>query len=282
MRRLLAAAFMMTACAAQPTAAQVFAGDTALISQRTIDRRPALMVLGTAHLANHNLDVNRTDIADVLTPKGQAEVDAVVAAIAAWRPTRIAVEMKAGDQAALDRRYADYRAGRYTLTADETDQFGLRLAAMLGHERVYAVDWNDMPPGDLSAYDWSEGAKAHGQEARMAAIRAPEWGGRLTALAASRPMFEWLGVMNSPDFMAESHRRYYDYALMGDQGANWVAAWHGRNLKIFGNLVRLADAPGERVLVIYGVGHAFLLNRFAAESGAFRVQDASEWLTAPR
>lgn len=284
MLRLIALSALLSAlllsAVGQPAAAQMFPGDATLVRDRTIDQRPALMVLGAPHLANHNRDVQRTDIADVLTPSGQAEVEAVVARLAAWRPTRIAVEIEAGDQAELDKRYADFRAGRYALSASEVDQFGLRLAALLGHDRVHAVDWNDMPPGAMDDYDWSVGAAQRGEEARMAALRSPEWGQRLTALAASRPMAEWLTVMNGTEFMTQSHRRYYDYALLGDQGANWVGAWHGRNLKIFANLVRVAHAPGERVLVIYGVGHAFLLNRFASESGAFNVQDSSEWLRA--
>ena len=253
-----------------------------LLSERRIDERPTLMVLGTAHLANNNADVLRTEVDDVISPARQAEIEAVVEALARWRPTRIAVEISTTDQARLDRRYADYRAGTYALTAGEVDQIGLRLAARLGHERVYGVDWNDMPPGEEADYDWEVGAEAAGEQARMATLRNPARGRRTTDLVQSRPIPEWLAVMNSPEFLLGMHRTYYEYALLGgpetNQGANWVGAWHGRNLKIFANLVRLADDPGERVLVIYGAGHAFLLNRFAEESGAFNVERPGAWL----
>jgi hypothetical protein len=36
--------------------------------------------------------------------------------------------------------------------------------------------------------------------------------------------------------------------------------------------------PKERVLVIYGAGHAYLLRQMARESGAFRVEEASAYL----
>jgi len=247
-----------------------------LLGDRRIDDRPALMILGTAHLANTNADVMRTEIDDVMSPARQAEIADVVEALARWKPTKIAVEIGAADQAMLDRRYADYRAGNYTLRASEADQIGLRLAARLGHPRVYAVDWNAMPPGEEADYDWIEGAEAAGEQARMAALRDPARSQRTTDLVQSRPIREWLAVMNTPEYLAGMHQVYYDFALLGGpdvhQGANWVGAWHGRNLKIFANLVRLADAPSERVLVIYGAGHAFLLNRFAEESGAFNVE----------
>lgn len=253
-----------------------------LLSERRVEARPALMVLGTAHLANNNRDVLRTEVDDVLGPARQAEIEAVVEALARWRPTRIAVEITTKDQAALDRRYADYRAGTYALTASEIDQIGLRLAARLGHERVHGVDWNEMPPGVEADYNWIEGAEAAGEQARLAELRNPARGQRMTDLVRSRPIPEWLAVMNSPEYLLGMHRPYYDFALLGapedGQGANWVGAWHGRNLKIFGNLVRLAETPSERVLVIYGAGHAFLLNRFADESGAFNVERPGAWL----
>jgi hypothetical protein len=281
-RLLFALALSLTAVA--PVAAQTPESPVVqLLGERRIEERPALMVLGTAHLANHNADVLRTEVDDVMSPTRQAEIEAVVEALARWRPTKIAVEVDTANQATLDQRYADYRAGTYALKAGEVDQIGLRLAARLGHDRVYGVDWNQMPPGEEADYDWGEGAEAAGEQARMATLRDPARGQRLTDLVRSRPIPEWLAVMNSPEYLLGMHRVYYDFALLGgpevNQGANWVGAWHGRNLKIFANLVRLADDPGERVLVIYGAGHAFLLNRFAEESGAFTVDRPGDWLT---
>lgn len=281
MLRPLIAALAVGFCLASPVLAQ--SGDRfSLLSERLPEERPALMVLGTAHLANNNRDVLRTEVDDVLAPTRQKEIEAVVEALARWRPTRVAVEIKTRDQAALDRRYAEYRAGTYALTASEIDQIGLRLAARLGHEQVYAVDWNDQPPGNAIAYNWIEGAEAAGEQARLDELRHPARGKRITDLVNSRPIPEWLAVMNEPNYLRAMHQPYYDFALLGtpegNQGANWVGAWHGRNLKIFANLVRLAAAPGERVLVIYGAGHAFLLNRFAEESGAFSLDRPGLWL----
>lgn len=284
MPRRLLFAFALSLLTVAPSLAQTPPVQAVqLVSERRVEERPALMVLGTAHLANNNRDVLRTEVDDVLSPTRQAEIEAVVEALARWRPTRIAVEIKTREQAALDQRYADYRAGTYVLTANEIDQIGLRLAARLGHDRIYGVDWNDMPPGDEAAYDWIEGAEAAGEQARLDELRNPARGQRNTDLVQSRPIGEWLAVMNNPQYLLDMHRPYYDVSLLGTtedgQGANWVGAWHGRNLKIFGNLVRLAETPGERVLVIYGAGHAFLLNRFAEESGAFTVHSPVPWLS---
>lgn len=116
--------------------------------------RPALLIVGTPHFANPGRDVVNVRIPDVLTPERQREIDAVVEKLAAFRPTRVAVEWPAEKQAKLDQRYADYRAGRYSLSANETDQIGLRLAARLNLPQVDAVDWSDDPPGGWSGYDY--------------------------------------------------------------------------------------------------------------------------------
>lgn len=274
-------ALAATSLLASPALAQIFEGDTALISERPADQRPALMVLGSAHLANSNRDVINLEVQSVLSPAKQAEIEDVAQRLAEWAPTRIAVEVKATSQERLDQIYADYRAGRYELTANEIDQFGLRLAALLGHERVYAVDWNDTPPGDEADYDWTKPqSPPPSYSARFAALTSPEQGKALQTLLDTKSIRQWLTAINTPEFLLGMHRPYYDLALMGDEGANWVGSWQGRNLKIFSHLTYLGTSPDERVLVIYGAGHAFLLNRFATESGAFEVQNASEWLAA--
>ena len=59
----------------------------------------------------------------------------------------------------------------HTLTRDERDQLGLRLAAKLDLPRVDAVDWLDGPPGKDEDYDF-EGYPAT-PEAKAAAGGAP-------------------------------------------------------------------------------------------------------------
>lgn len=48
-------------------------------------------------------------------------------------------------------------------------------------------------------------------------------------------------------------------------GADLVAAWYQRNLRIFANLLHQLDDDDERVLVIYGSGHRALLDQFVRQ-----------------
>ena len=247
--------------------------------------RPTLLLVGSPHLANNNRDVINARIEDITTPKRQQEVQALVDRLARFKPTRIAIEWKADDQAGLDRRYADYRAGRLKLTANERDQIALRLAAKLNLKRVDAIDWNGDAPGDANTYDFSGWAARNAQADRLEALRSE--GQASTDAQVDRwrclPITDWYRDLNTPDALAAGHRLYYDIARIGDAtdspGAAWVGAWYARNLRIFNHLTRIA-APTDRVLVLYGSGHAYLLDRFARESGAFSLEDTLSYLPA--
>jgi hypothetical protein len=268
------------AISAQPSTPSTTTTAPALLRDRLPHERPWLMVVGTVHLANHGQDVVNSRVDDVLAPERQREIEAIVKALATYRPTRIVVEYPIARQADLDQRYAAYRAGSYALTRDETDQIGLRLAARLDLPRVFAADWNEMPPGDVASMDWDAYANRKGKSDVVAAIRDPRHAEAQDL--SNTPLTDLLARMNTTEALAARNRRYFDYAMLSDDadapGANWLANWYGRNLRIFARIVRIADDPGDRVLVIYGAGHAPLLRQFADQSGAFLVIDPVPYL----
>lgn len=250
--------------------------DPKLLRERTPDQQPTLLVLGTGHFNNHGRDVINQKIDDVLAEARQAQIIAVVEQLASFRPTHIAVEWPTKDQSTLDARYREYREGKYQLGRPEVDQIGLRLAEKLGLARVYAVDWSEDAPGRSQDYDWLSYAESHGQETLLAAIRDPERATGRVSLG-TQSIGTWLLQLNRSESLAADHRNYFDLGAIGDHeqqpGASWVGAWYGRNLRIFNNLVRLTDRPQDRILVIYGRGHAYLLRQFSIESGTFRLME---------
>jgi hypothetical protein len=245
-----------------------------LLRNRPASARPKLMILGVAHFDNPGHDVVNEHVDDVLTPQRQAEIEAIAKAVARFKPTRIVVEWPIARQEKLNIQYAHYRQGNYTLTRNEIDQLGLRIAAMLNLPEVYAVDWNDMPPGVEADYDYEAYPNTPEAKQRLAAMRDPNTNKSSSTrlLSLNQRIYD----LNRPEALANLNRRYFDYILLGDAnrnpGANWVGAWYARNLKILANIVRLADSPSDRVLVIYGVGHVFPLTEFAEQSGAFSIE----------
>lgn len=247
---------------------------------------PRLLVLGVPHLSNPHRDVVNANVEDVLTPARQAEMKRLVTALAATRPNHVAVEWSATKQAELDKRYAAYRAGRYTLTADEVDQIGLRLAAMLDLPRVDAADWLEEAPGADDDYDYAKWLKAHGRAAELEQLAA-EGQRRVDAgdaLNRCRPIADWVRDLNTPAFAAWNEGTYYRITTFGDAalnpGAAWVGAWHARNLRIAANLKRVAGTPGDRTVAVFGAGHADLLRTYGAGMG-FDVANTNAALPPP-
>ncbi len=275
MRNMFVAAAMAMAAASAPAAE---------LSVDPPTPRPQLLVIGSFHMDNPGRDVVNLKADDVLAPERQRQIEQVADAIARFKPTKIAIEWPRGKQPELDRDYAAYRQGKRELGRSEDDQLGMRLAKRFSLDRVYAVELTDMmPPVDISVIDYEAGAKRLGQEAFLDAMRARTKarvavGEKLLHEGTIGQALRWF---NAPEQLGESHRAYYNYARIaqGDDtpGANWLQFWYGRNLKIFGALTQIAEA-GDRVLVIYGAGHAPLLRQFAQESGYFEVVDPLPYL----
>ncbi|PXA83828.1 hypothetical protein DMC47_42245 [Nostoc sp. 3335mG] len=240
------------------------------------------MVVGLPHFGNPGRDIADSKVENVLTPGRQREIAELVDRLAAFRPNHVAVEWE--NQAKLDQRYADYRAGKLKLDADEDDQIGLRLAAKLGLPRVDAVDWNQDAPGKDEDYDFPGWLKAHG--------RGAEWDAYLktsqaeadadTAFQHCHPIADWVRYYNDAAGTERMARPYFTIATFGDTaqnpGAAWDGTWYARNLRIYYNLLRAGGAPGDRTIAIFGAGHGPLLRSDAAQSGRFAVVDVLRYL----
>ena len=68
-----------------------------------------VMVLGTYHMANPGLDLANVKADDVLKPQRQKELEALAAALAEYKPTKIVVERIARTPELLDHRYAEFK-----------------------------------------------------------------------------------------------------------------------------------------------------------------------------
>ncbi len=262
--------------------AQDTADTPEMLRFRAPEDRPQLLVVGAAHFANPGRDMINQTVPDMMAPERQAEIEAVVAALTAFHPTHVAIEWPAAAQERLNELYAQYRAGEHELGVFEGEQIGFRLAAAAGLDHMDAIDWNEAGSGPEEAYDFPAYAGSHGQGALFAALLDPA----NTALVplGDRTVGEWLRALNTPEALATNHRAYFDFVMIGGDdaqpGANWVGHWYGRNLRLFRNLVNLASSPDDRVVVIYGQGHGYLLRQFARESGAFEVTDVADVLPA--
>ena len=234
--------------------------------------RPKLMFVGTFHFADAGLDSYKPqhDI-NILDPARQREVEQLVERLARFRPTKVAIEVRADGIDAMNQRYRDYLAGKFELKSNEIYQIGFRLAKRMGHAQVYGVDV------------WGRNYYTDEQwEAEKKALNVPDgspWDERFKKLYAyddelktKLPLIDFFRYLNSPERVRAGHGHYLTGTFHAVRGENYFGPdnlsgwWYDRNLRIFANVTNLATSPDDRVLVLIGAGHLPVLLHAAQSS----------------
>ena len=267
---------------------------------KQMTKKPTVMILGSGHLANPGMDGFNYKMDDVLAPKRQHEIEQLVTQLKAFRPTKIAIEADERFDAEVNANYRGYLEGMYELKRGERDQIGFRLAKQMGHPKMYCVDYwpehNPFFPDDFDSdlIDPDKFAKEHNQEHLLPSIEDlhvdsdvefhEEEDGRVWIEPMKyEPIIDMYIRHNEPESTRADHQVYLRISRVGisDQypGANWVAhSWYARNLKIFVNLTRITESADDRILLIIGAGHVFLVQQFLEDSGDYIVESPLKYL----
>lgn len=64
---------------------------------------------------------------------------------------------------------------------------------------------------------------------------------------------------------------------LSQPGAELNAGWYERNAKIFAKLMMVAK-PGDRIVIVYGAGHAYWLRHFIENTPGFQLVDPAPYL----
>ncbi len=244
-------------------------------------KKPQVMVLGTFHFDNPGLDYVKSSVPDILTAQHQKELRELLDKIKAFNPTKIAIEVEPKHSERVNTRYSHYVAGEDTLRRSETDQIGFRLAKELGHKSLYCVDVKK----DMDFNALLQTAQTSGQtdflgrfQQAMGFIQVE------TEKMAKLPLLEHFRAQNNLIDGEHAHKAYLLMATVGKDtnytGANVIAGWYERNLKIAINVLRIIKSPEDRVLVLFGAGHLPLLYHYFKFSPDVEVVNVENYLTS--
>lgn len=242
-----------------------------------------LMILGTYHMGNPGKDIVNFKADDVLTPKRQHEIGQLIQLLKEFKPTKIAVEVDSEKASELEERYQDYLNGSYQLGCNEVDQIGFRLAKAMGHCKVYAVDWFRPLPVEMATIDFEHFAEANNQKSLLKEVynKIQSFVAKDEEIQKKGSLIDLHRFLNQPKNLRKEHQLYFTIARIGkdDQypGADWVQYWYGRNLKIFVNLTRITQ-PGDRILLIIGAGHIWVLQQIVEDSGYYLLETPLKYL----
>ena len=240
-----------------------------------------VMILGTYHMANPGQDIHNVKADDVLVEKRQSELAAVAAGLAKFRPTKVVVEQPV-DNGAPSRlpRYHDYIDGKMADSRNEVAQVGYRLAKQMKLADVWGIDVD----GDFPFEAVQKFAEGRPELARQLAGIGAEVERMLKGLddtLKTGTVSQGLRYMNDPKRIVEGNAFYSTLLLYGagnDQpGAALLTAWEGRNNQICARLMQLAQ-PDDRIVVLYGSGHSFLLRRCVQDMPGYKLVEANDYL----
>jgi hypothetical protein len=237
-----------------------------------------VMILGTSHFGNPGQDVINFQFPDVLEPEYQAQIEQVTENLSRFQPTKIALEARPDYKPALDSMYAAYKNGTHSLTRNERQQLGFRLAKQFEHPHVYSIDHG----GEFPFQAVLEFAEQHqpGFIEKFQEIREYVETTR-NELIQNSTISEILHENNSTEELTLQRHFYALTAAVGNDttfvGADLVSRWHERNIKIFSSLSQIAE-PGDRIIVIFGSGHAPLLRYFVKSDLQMKLIEPNDYL----
>lgn len=251
-----------------------------------------VMVLGSWHFGNPGQDVHNMRSDPVTTPAKQAELAAVAEALARFRPTAVALERVARDQATLlDHQWPSFSPEMLLSDPNERIQIGYRLAAVAGVSRVYAIDEQPARGEELDYFPYgavAAWAEANARAADLQAMQGPVMAyiAEMEARQRTETIGSLLADVNRPDHPfngVAAQGSYYGFLRFGAgrdlPGAVLNARWYERNAKIFAKLMQVAR-PGDRIVVVFGAGHNYWLRHFVEMTPGFELVEPGDYLGA--
>jgi len=249
------------------------------------------MVLGVFHFSNPGLDSYKEVFEfNILEEQRQVELNELIEKLTSYKPTKILLEVnrETGDSL-INAQYQGYLAGSFDISekTSEDYQIGFRLAKALSHKRVYATDSRVKRCGakiDWDTYDYEAYLKEMGQYEKASRYNFEPFYRQDDSLKSVQSLVEHLSVINDPANRLKDQQAYLTEGILegaGDNylGADFVARWYHRNLRIFANAYDFTDFDKEdRLLVMYGAGHVWHLRQFFTESPEYDYIEVNEYL----
>lgn len=254
-----------------------------------------VLLLGTFHFAQTGKDD------DMMSEKRQKEIAEVVKKIARFKPDKIFVERnpefeytnKMGEQ------YDNYLNGKFELTANEYYQLGFRLGKISGLKKIYQADHPGMYGifyGKVKDYADKNGQTEILKAEAIGTTKSPYRRENEAETEKRKTVLERLRYLNSPEYQKLDQAFYVSvFPRIGDVvprksaeekkdenayfiGSQLLADWYKRNIMIYSKILNQLDFKENRILIIYGNGHASTLRHLLQSNPVFEVEDTNKWL----
>jgi hypothetical protein len=243
-----------------------------------------ILILGSYHLDNPNLDSVNIQADDVLSDQRQKEIAELVEKLARFNPTKIAIEAAYGNTTWAE-QYRKYLAGEYKLGRNEIEQIAFRLAKRMNLETLYPVDYpmfmSGLTPSEVENPKAKKAATPSNTDISRKSEPIPL--SETDQILRRSTVTEFLRYLNDEKKIQADHSGYMKMMMPNDNpaiyaGADLVTNWYKRNLRIFANLCRITEFPNDRILLVIGSGHLKILKDFVLDAPQFCLVDTLAYL----
>ncbi|MCZ8215108.1 MAG: DUF5694 domain-containing protein [Cyclobacteriaceae bacterium] len=261
-----------------------------------------ILIVGTFHF-HHSLDSNSRLHSQLFTQTRQKQVAEIVNDLVAFAPDRIFIERKTSDQTYTDSVYMEYIKGNEPKDkkslANEIVQLGFNTSRKLNLPAPICVDFrpeaysdNDYKinyPIEKNLVDIWQLFDNNEDNIRTNAEffdkRHPIKRTNLDSILQKSTLKDFLLYMNRPkSYVRDTYNNWnWFYSKGGEHdytGMDWLANfWYGRNLKIYGNILRRVDYQNDKnYILIIGATHISFLKYLFSENPYFEVVELEEVL----
>jgi hypothetical protein len=280
----------------------ILALTTTVCTGQTSHKKIKIILLGTFHF-HQSLDSNSRLHSQLFTEKRQKQIDEIVNNLVFFAPDKIFVERRTSEQAYIDSLYTEYKAGHEPkdkkLLANEIVQLGYKTAKILNLRTPICVDFR---PEDYSSkgyqvkypiekniidiwQEFDDNEDTIRSNTKFLDKRYPTKRVNLDSLLQKSTLKEFLLYMNRHEsYMRDTYSDWNWFYSKGGKndytGMDWLANfWYGRNLKIYGNILRSVDYQNDKkYLLIIGASHISFLKHLFAENPYFEIIEVEKVL----
>lgn len=250
------------------------------------------MILGVFHFDNPGLDTYKEEFPfEILESKRQEELGSLLEQIARFKPTKILLESnRLNSDSILNLNYQEYLIGEFDISNKRSEiyQIGFKLAKKLGHSRIYSSDASAKWFGadlDWDNYDSDIYMKSRNQYEKSNRYDYEQYYRFSDSLKSVTSLTDYFTITNNPNDRLKDHQVYLTKTILEGAGDNYVGAdavarWYRRNIRIFANAYDLTDFDNEeRLLLIYGAGHVWQLRQLFSDSPDYEYVEVNDYLS---
>lgn len=227
-----------------------------------------ILVVGTFHMDYPNLDaikITDEDKIDILIEPKKTELTELINYIKIFKPNKIAIEALPDWNATEKLR--NYKKGEYRTERDERFQIAIRLAAELNLDTIYGVDADSFDPEieKLDSVYYNKLIKDFDFENDDPYLKKyKDFYAYNNKLVSKMELLDYFKFINSKEYHQIDYGGYLigDFKLDSLRGADILSIWwYNRNLRIFRKIQEITTSNDDRILVVFGNGHASILRQ---------------------